>query len=81
MNVEDYFKILNEFEGIPVQRTGNDSMDDFICPICKNYLLVVEEFTFVDKLPNFCSDCGAKLSWDKPFDSNNVVYIAHYKRR
>ena len=79
MDTENYFKILNEFEGMPVQRTGNNQMDDFICPICRNYLLVVADFNYVVKLPNFCSDCGMKLKWDKPFDSNNVWYIAHYK--
>ena len=81
MDIENYFKVLNEFEGIPVQRTGNNQMDDFICPICRNYLLVVEDFNYTVKLPNFCSDCGMKLNWNKPFDSNNVIYIAHYKEK
>jgi hypothetical protein len=74
MDIENYFKTLNEFEGMTVYRTGLDSTDDFICPVCKNPLLVVEAFTFVDRLPNFCSNCGMKLNWDKPFHFNNVLY-------
>jgi DNA-directed RNA polymerase subunit RPC12/RpoP len=58
---------------MPVATSGDDDMDSYICPSCKNELAPVDDdFIFYmspEELENsalcYCGHCGQKLDWSK----------------
>lgn len=72
----DLFEAAREYnetdEGLAPNRTGDDDMDEFLCPNCGGSLLHMD-CLYVEEKPNFCSRCGTKINWNERF-LGKVVY-------
>lgn len=54
-------------------RTGNDDMDDYVCPSCNHFLMSIDDF--LEEKPNYCSNCAQKLLWKDAFSNGKIVKV------
>ena len=58
----------NSSDNYPL-RTGDDDMDEFICPMCHSSLAGMDWYELnVDQNNKYCSHCGCKLNWSDKFN-------------
>lgn len=55
-------------------RTGNDDMDDYVCPSCNHFLRSIDDVLEYEK-PNYCSNCAQKLLWKDAFSNGKIVKV------
>ena len=53
-------------------RTGDDELDSFVCPVCNHELITLEEIGFTDT-PNYCPNCGQALQWKQAYKHGYIV--------
>lgn len=54
-------------------RTGNDDMDDYVCPSCNYFLMSIDDY--LEEKPNYCSNCAQKLLWKDAFSNGKIVKV------
>lgn len=64
--IANYYNVK---EGKVPNRTGDDEMDEFICPRCGHTIGFLE----YDEKANYCYMCGQKLSWKNIFQNGKIV--------
>lgn len=67
--ISEYNRFINN-EEYP-NRTGDDDMDNFICPTCNNVVGYLDDFT--EEQPNYCSRCGQRLTWKNAYNRGKIV--------
>lgn len=53
--------------------TGNDDMDDYVCPSCNYFLMSIDDY--LEEKPNYCSNCAQKLLWKDAFSNGKIVKV------
>lgn len=62
--------------GLVPNRTGDDDMDEYICPNCCHYLSSLDYYEISHI--HFCSNCGQKLDWKDAFNRGRIVKRSEY---
>ena len=64
---ESVYEYNKKSQGIPPNRTGDDDMDEYLCPRCGGGLAQLDNYWAQESI-QFCNHCGTKIDWDNESD-------------